>query len=117
MNHAIRLQMDGFGIHDYIIESDDPRTILREMETYQDLNCLYRMGSAMERTKKGREGIERLGKFLDRVYDSGFKAEDFKLIDMDLSCGSFHITETADSEEEVEVLKKSHPELKVVSCG
>jgi len=113
MKYAIHMKLAWY---DHIVESDNPAAFYYEIEKVQDLNCLYNMGMSMENTKKGKEGLKRLGKFLDRFHENEFTVEDYKLIDMDLSCGSFHITDVASGEEAVEELKKKYPNLEVIKC-
>ena len=85
-------------------EGNDPCEILRQVEEYQDFDCLLRMGR-MEETKKGQKELSILEAFLDKYYDGTLTMEDIKKLNVHLSIGDIACHGIAETEEGIAALK------------
>jgi len=113
MKYAIHMKLSGWIGYDWIIEAESPDAIYDKIYEIQDLNCLYSMGSCRETGKNAKEGLARLGQFLEKMYSGDLKIEDYKLIDLDLSIGSFHVLDVAKGKQAIDALKAAHPECEI----
>lgn len=68
-------------------EAENPKDLVKEIEKAQDLQCLVQM-STMMGTKKDKQEIKKLIRFIEKNNDNELTIEDIRNLDVKLSVGT-----------------------------
>lgn len=97
----------------FICTGDDAHDVLSAFMIRQDLRCLLEMGR-MEEVGRAQKELDKIENLLTAFDDDELEIEDLKGFSVFLREGSISCDAIASSEDDVEKLIASHPDIQVL---
>lgn len=99
------------GKEQYVFVSDTATDLLNKFERVQDLSCLIAMGMDRE-DEAGKESLERLKELLNKHYSGQLTIDELKLLDVQISLGSFKCVDIIEGDDAEKLLREKFPDAK-----